>query len=428
MDSERTNMDAPRQAIVLQTIQQVCTYRGWSLLAVHVRTTHVHVVVHANQAPEKIMNDCKAYASRNLTAAGFEQPERKRWTRHGSTRYLWQPEHVEAAIRYVVDEQGEPMVVYENKERTISYAPATFANVLRDAGEIYTVTPLLELPAYQISDTDSPNPDRQGGPSDAHGTSSLTVAVSMADDAVPNPDRQGGMYDTYNAGSLTPDPDRQGGPSDAHGTSSLTVAIPMADDAIPNSDHQGGQPNTGSLTVAVPMATRNSPLSTKERQTHEDGLVTVLRLLHDELDAAVADAYGWPVNLSDADILQRLVHLNTQRTAEEAQGHIRWLRPTYQAARAGLPAAVQEALVEEDAVIPAPVAVTATPWPDSMPAQAAAVRGVLERSSRPLSPAEVAGAFGGPTGKRAVRVAELLDTLATLGQAVVTAESRYAAG
>ncbi|MDZ4377700.1 MAG: type IIL restriction-modification enzyme MmeI [Xanthomonadaceae bacterium] len=35
------------------------------------------------------------------------------------------------------------------------------------------------------------------------------------------------------------------------------------------------------------------PLSAKERGTHEQGLVSVLRQLHDELDAAVLDAYGW---------------------------------------------------------------------------------------------------------------------------------------
>ena len=48
----------------------------------------------------------KAYASRKLGAG------RKRWTRHGSTRYLWTDEDVKAAIRYVVEGQGEPMAMY----------------------------------------------------------------------------------------------------------------------------------------------------------------------------------------------------------------------------------------------------------------------------------------------------------------------------
>ena len=59
--------------------------------------------------------------------------------------------------------------------------------------------------------------------------------------------------------------------------------------------------------------------------------MSLLRSLHQKLDAAVAQAYGWPEDLSDADILERLVALNHARAAEEATGHIRWLRPEYQA-------------------------------------------------------------------------------------------------
>ena len=38
---------------------------------------------------------------------------------------------------------------------------------------------------------------------------------------------------------------------------------------------------------------RGEPLGPKERLIHEQGLVSVLRQLHDELDAAVLAAYGW---------------------------------------------------------------------------------------------------------------------------------------
>ena len=43
----------------------------------------------------------------------------------------------------------------------------------------------------------------------------------------------------------------------------------------------------------------------------------------------MAQAYGWPVDLADAAILERLVALNHARAAEEATGHIRWLGPEY---------------------------------------------------------------------------------------------------
>jgi REP element-mobilizing transposase RayT len=104
-------LDSPRRRVVRQAIEGVCAHRGWVLHALHVRTNHVHAVVHSDVKPERILNDFKAYASRALTAAGCEGSDRKRWTRHGSTRYLWKSEHVDLAVQYVLHEQGEPMEV-----------------------------------------------------------------------------------------------------------------------------------------------------------------------------------------------------------------------------------------------------------------------------------------------------------------------------
>ncbi len=39
-----------------------------------------------------------------------------------------------------------------------------------------------------------------------------------------------------------------------------------------------------------------------------------LRDCHDALDAAVADAYGWPANISDDEALSELLKLNQSRT------------------------------------------------------------------------------------------------------------------
>ena len=105
-------LDADRRSLVLAAIQEVCDYRGWTLLAAHVRTNHVHSIVQAPARPERVMNDVKAYAGRKLNQAGYDHSERKRWTRHGSTRYLFRPADVETAIRYVLYEQGTAMAVY----------------------------------------------------------------------------------------------------------------------------------------------------------------------------------------------------------------------------------------------------------------------------------------------------------------------------
>lgn len=61
----------------------------------------------------------------------------------------------------------------------------------------------------------------------------------------------------------------------------------------------------------------------------------IIGRLHEQLDDAVAAAYGWPADLSPSEIVARLVALNAERAAEEAQGHVRWLRPDYQRPRFG---------------------------------------------------------------------------------------------
>jgi REP element-mobilizing transposase RayT len=117
MDQDPYVMDRSRREAVLTAMLERCTNRGWSMLAAHVRTNHVHVVVAADARPERIMNDLKSYASRCLNQLGLDEPHRKRWARHGSTRWLWKPQSVSAAIRYVVHGQGEPMAVFEIREQ-----------------------------------------------------------------------------------------------------------------------------------------------------------------------------------------------------------------------------------------------------------------------------------------------------------------------
>jgi REP element-mobilizing transposase RayT len=116
MDQPPYELDQSRREAVLAAMLERSTDRQWNLLAAHVRTTHVHIVVEGDARPERIMNDLKSYASRCLNGLELDDPSRKRWARHGSTRWLWKAEHVSAAIRYVVDEQGEPMAVFEARE------------------------------------------------------------------------------------------------------------------------------------------------------------------------------------------------------------------------------------------------------------------------------------------------------------------------
>src|SRR5687768_5338818 len=106
-------LDSPRRKIVLAAMKEASFHRGWILVSAHVRTNHVHIVIAANQTPELVMNALKTYASRALNQSNLDDPDRRRWARHGSTRHLWTKKAVSAAVHYVVCEQGEPMEVWE---------------------------------------------------------------------------------------------------------------------------------------------------------------------------------------------------------------------------------------------------------------------------------------------------------------------------
>lgn len=116
MDQAAYHLDQIRRDAVLEAIWEVCEHRGWRLMAAHVRSSHVHAVVEAEAEPERVMSDFKVYASRRLNRMRLDEPDRKLWARHGSTRWLWKPQHVSAAIQYVVAEQGDAMSVFESQE------------------------------------------------------------------------------------------------------------------------------------------------------------------------------------------------------------------------------------------------------------------------------------------------------------------------
>ncbi len=169
------------------------------------------------------------------------------------------------------------------------------------------------------------------------------------------------------------------------------------------------------------------PLTAKEQVTHENGLAAVVLELHKQLDAAVADAYGWPVALPDAELLTRLVQLNQQRAAEEAAGTVRYLRPAYQAPEG----TGSEQLSMSSGLATETVDVEATTarreWPAGLAQQMRAVREVVEGSSGgALTAAGVAGFFAGKV--RAGQVQPLLESLAELALVRVDAEhNTYAA-
>jgi hypothetical protein len=152
------------------------------------------------------------------------------------------------------------------------------------------------------------------------------------------------------------------------------------------------------------------PLSAASQMIHDLGLVSVLRDLHDDLDSAVAEAYGWSADLSTEDILFRLVELNAIRAAEERSGLVRWLRPEFQqttATQTGLGVEMEE---EE---LPATRAAR-LPWPPYLPDRVRVVRDYLMQTPAPAMPETVARSF---VRARTPEVTAILETLTALGQA-----------
>jgi hypothetical protein len=163
------------------------------------------------------------------------------------------------------------------------------------------------------------------------------------------------------------------------------------------------------------------PLTAKDQAVNQQGLASVVLSLHQQLDAAVAEAYGWPASLTEAELLQRLVRLNHERAREEAAGKVRYLRPAYQAPE----------LAQVNLALPTMVATDATAeatplqiWPTELAQQIQAVWITVQQAGQPVSPAQVATQF---RRTRAEKIRPLLDTLTALALLRRTPEGVYTA-
>jgi hypothetical protein len=190
-------------------------------------------------------------------------------------------------------------------------------------------------------------------------------------------------------------------------------------------------------------------LSAKDKAIHETGLVSVLKALHDDLDRAVFAAYGWsdlaeplvgkpgattplPDKLpeqaaAEEELLTRLVALNTQRAAEEAQGRVLWLRPDYQNPQAvsvdansfaqaeTAPIQIEADLGDSDAVetstapTPAPTTASIQNWPKELREQIQSIRALL--TPHPQTASQLAARFKRKPLKAVQTVLEALEGL-----------------
>jgi hypothetical protein len=182
------------------------------------------------------------------------------------------------------------------------------------------------------------------------------------------------------------------------------------------------------------------PLTDAERDVHQAGLISVLKEIHDDIDAAVLTAYGWEdlipalvgkpgatlpsmhkteaQELAEEDLLTRLVMLNQERAAEEKRGLVRWLRPDYQIPKLGVKAPRPESEHVGTLDIELPDLAERPKWPSDGLEQIRLVRDLLAKAPAPTPPGTIASVFDGKTTtKRRDRVEEVLETLVATGLA-----------
>jgi hypothetical protein len=178
----------------------------------------------------------------------------------------------------------------------------------------------------------------------------------------------------------------------------------------------------------------NEPLTAKEKTIHDQGLITLLQQLHDDLDAAVLEAYGWsdlhPLNsTNEPELLTRLVALNHTRAAEEKSGLIRWLRPEYQnptqqqdtqTTLAGTDIPSSKSKIKNQQLVRRSLgevgsSIVNQSWPEKLPEQVTLVRQLLTTNPTATSE-ELSNHFGRKNQKRVEQIEGIIETLKGLGQ------------
>ena len=153
----------------------------------------------------------------------------------------------------------------------------------------------------------------------------------------------------------------------------------------------------------------------------------IIKDLHEQIDRAAFEAYGWPHTLGDEEILARLVALNAERAEVEARGMVRWLRPDYQRPRFGK-GLVSEVAVEFDLGDNVIAIDKGLPvFPKDRYEQPLSVKRVLMAASQPMSADAIARAFKGPAKVRVHRVEDILKVLLRYGDIGDMGEGKCAA-
>ena len=110
MKAELFVLSARQRACVRKAIRETCRIRNWRLLAINIRTNHVHVVVaESDKKGSIILNAFKANATRLLRERNLWQSLKSPWSDKGSARYLWNAKSISIVRDYVEYGQGDEL-------------------------------------------------------------------------------------------------------------------------------------------------------------------------------------------------------------------------------------------------------------------------------------------------------------------------------
>ncbi|WP_442509227.1 transposase [Novipirellula sp. SH528] len=105
MKGEAVLLEPHDRETVEQACQKHCDYRGWYLFAVSARTNHVHVIVAADEKPQKVRDQLKANCTGSLRQQETPLHADRTWTKGGDCEILDTENEIEATVIYVNDAQ-----------------------------------------------------------------------------------------------------------------------------------------------------------------------------------------------------------------------------------------------------------------------------------------------------------------------------------
>jgi REP element-mobilizing transposase RayT len=103
-------LNAKARRAVRKAIEETCAKRNWRLLAINIRTNHIHIVAAiGSDDPGRALSAFKANSTRQMRESGCWPFEHGPWSEKGSKRWLWNDRSVGNAVAYVLYGQGDDL-------------------------------------------------------------------------------------------------------------------------------------------------------------------------------------------------------------------------------------------------------------------------------------------------------------------------------